>query len=63
MTYAGREAFYRWTDGASVRLLAHVFRPDTGKLAAVGERLRIEIPLSRLHAFDPVDGRRIELMK
>ena len=35
--------------------------PDTGALAAAGDRLRIEIPLARLHAFDPEDGRRIEL--
>ena len=61
VTYAGREAFYRWTGGADVRLLMHVFRPDAGKLATVGDRLSVEIPLSRLHAFDPADGRRVAL--
>jgi iron(III) transport system ATP-binding protein len=61
VTYAGREAFYRWTNGAGIRLLMHVFRPDAEKLAAVGERLSIAIPRARLHAFDPGDGRRIGL--
>ena len=61
VTYAGREAFYRWSDVTGVRLLLHVFRPDAGKLAAVGERLSVEIPLARLHAFEPADGRRIGL--
>jgi ABC-type Fe3+/spermidine/putrescine transport system ATPase subunit len=61
VTYAGREAFYRWTDGAGIRLLVHVFRPDTGTLATTGDRLPIEIPLTRLHAFDAAGGRRIEL--
>jgi hypothetical protein len=61
VTYAGREAFYRWTDGAGARLLVHVFRPDTGTLATTGDRLPIEIPLTRLHAFDAAGGRRIEL--
>ncbi len=35
--------------------------PITGRLAAVGERLAIALPLARLHAFDPADGRRVEL--
>jgi ABC-type Fe3+/spermidine/putrescine transport system ATPase subunit len=61
VTYAGREAFYRWTNGAGIRLVAHVFRPDTRSLATTGDPLRIEIPLARLHAFDPADGLRIEL--
>jgi len=61
VTYAGREAFYRWAGGDDLRMLVHVSRPDTGTLAAGGERLRIEIPIARLHAFDPADGRRIAL--
>jgi ABC-type Fe3+/spermidine/putrescine transport system ATPase subunit len=61
VTYAGREAFYRWADGGGIRLLVHVFRPDTGRLATTGDRLRIQIPLTRLHAFEPAGGRRIEL--
>ena len=44
-----------------LRLLVHVSRPDPGQLAVIGERLRVEVPLARLHAFDPADGRRIEL--
>jgi len=61
VTYAGREAFYRWGGAGSLRMLVHISRPDTGRLAAVGERLRVELPLARLQAFDPEDGRRIEI--
>ena len=61
VTYAGREAFYRLTCAGGVRILAHVSRPDQGRLAAVGERLAMALPLARLHAFDPADGRRVEV--
>jgi iron(III) transport system ATP-binding protein len=61
VTYAGREAFYRLTCADGVRILAHVSRPDQGRLAAVGERLALALPLVRLHAFDPADGRRVEI--
>jgi putative spermidine/putrescine transport system ATP-binding protein len=61
VTYAGREAFYRLTCADGVRILAHVSRPDQGRLAAVGERLAMALPLARLHAFDPADGRRVEV--
>ena len=61
VTYAGREAVYRWTGDDGLPLLVHLSRPDTGALAAPGERLRVGIPVARLHAFDPEDGRRIEL--
>jgi hypothetical protein len=61
VTYAGREAFYRLTCADGLRMLAHVSRPDQGRLASVGERLGISLPLARLHAFDPADGRRVEL--
>ena len=61
VTYAGREAFYRWTSDDGLPLLAQVSRPDTGKLAVPGVRLRLGIPVARLHAFDPDDGRRIEI--
>jgi ABC-type Fe3+/spermidine/putrescine transport system ATPase subunit len=61
VTYAGREAFYRLNGGERLRILVHVSRPDPGQLAAIGERLRVEVPLARLHAFDPADGLRIEL--
>jgi ABC-type sugar transport system ATPase subunit len=62
VTYAGREAFYRLTGEGTFRILAHVYRPDAEPLAAVGERISVEFPLARLHAFDPADGRRIELL-
>jgi hypothetical protein len=61
VTYAGREAFYRLDGEGGLQILAHVARPDSGHLAVVGERLHVEIPIARLHAFDAVDGRRIEL--
>jgi iron(III) transport system ATP-binding protein len=61
VTYAGREAFYRLTCAEGLRILAHVSRPDQGRLAAVGERLAMALPLARLHAFDPADGRRVEV--
>ncbi len=61
VTYAGREAFYRVQTATGLRVLAHVARPDPERLAGIGEALRIEVPLARLHAFDPADGRRIEL--
>ena len=61
VTYAGREAFYRLGGEGGLRILAHVSRPDSGQLAVVGERIHVDIPLARLHAFDPTDGRRIEL--
>jgi hypothetical protein len=61
VTYAGREAFYRLTGADGLRIRAHVSRPDQGQLAAVGTRMGIALPLARLHAFDPVCGRRVEL--
>jgi ABC-type Fe3+/spermidine/putrescine transport system ATPase subunit len=61
VTYAGREAQYRWTGAGGLELLVHVARPDAGRLAAAGDSLRVALPLSRLHAFDPADGRRIQL--
>ena len=61
MTYAGREAFYRLTCAGGLRILAHVSRPDQGRLACVGERLGMVLPLARLHAFDPAGGQRVEL--
>ena len=61
VTYAGREAFYRLTGADGLQILAHVSRPDQGRLASVGERLFMALPLARLHAFDPADGRRVEI--
>ena len=54
VTYAGREAFYRWAGGDGLRMLAHVSRPDTGTLAAAGDAAAHRDSRSRrLHAFDP----------
>ena len=61
VTYAGREAFYRLRGPAALRILVHIYRPDPEKLPAIGDQLPIAFPLSRLHAFDPNDGRRIAL--
>ena len=61
VTYAGREASYRLHDDAGLRLVAHVSRPDPARLAAIGDRLEVVLPVERLHAFDSADGRRIEL--
>jgi len=61
VTYAGREAFYRLQGEGTLNLLAHVYRPDPDPLAAVGATVAVALPLARLHAFDPADGRRIGL--
>jgi iron(III) transport system ATP-binding protein len=61
VTYAGREAQYRWVGEGGLELLVHVAHPDAGRLAVAGESLRIALPLARLHAFDPASGTRIEL--
>ena len=61
VAYAGREAHYRLNGADGLRILAQVSRPDARHLAAVGARLNVAFPLARLHAFDPADGRRIEL--
>jgi iron(III) transport system ATP-binding protein len=61
VTYAGREAFYRLLADGDLALLAHVYRPDDGRLESVGAHLTVELPLSRLHAFDAATGRRIDL--
>jgi iron(III) transport system ATP-binding protein len=61
VTYAGREAFYRLLVAVGFRVQVHVSRPDPEHLAAIGERLRVDVPLARLHAFDPATGQRIDL--
>jgi hypothetical protein len=61
VTYAGREAYYRLRGGGVSRILAHVYQPEPAPLANIGEPLRAEFPLARLHAFDAADSRRIEL--
>jgi iron(III) transport system ATP-binding protein len=63
VTYAGREAFYRLTGTDGLRVLAQVSRPDERRLAAPGDRLRLALPLARLHAFDPADGARVEMRR
>ena len=61
MTYAGRDAYYRLSGEGLPKILAHVYRPEPAPLIDVGGRLHAAFPLSRLHAFDGADGRRIEL--
>jgi len=61
VTYAGREAFYRLRGRGDMKILVHVHRPDPDRLHAMGERVRIALPLASLHAFDPATGARIEL--
>ena len=63
VTYAGREALYRLQSAGGLSIVAHVNRPDPGQLAVVGAQLDVEFPLARLHAFDAVDGTRIELRR
>ncbi|MBM3596699.1 MAG: ABC transporter ATP-binding protein [Alphaproteobacteria bacterium] len=61
VTFAGREAFYRIGCGDGLAILAHVHRPSERRLAAAGDTIRVALPISRLHAFDPADGSRIDL--
>ena len=63
VTYAGREALYRLQGASGFSIVAQVNRPDPAQLAAIDERLVVEFPLARLHAFDPADGQRIELRR
>ena len=60
VTFAGREAFYRLRLDEGAQILAHVHRPERRLLEQVGARLRLVLPLARLHLFDPATGRRIE---
>ena len=61
VTYAGREAFYRVRLDAGPQIDAHVHRPGRRALEQPGARLRLALPLARLHWFDPASGRRIEV--
>src|SRR5438105_7884259 len=60
VTFAGREAFYRVRLDEGPQVLAHVHRPERRLLEQSGARVRLILPLSHLHLFDPVTGRRIE---
>ena len=60
VSFAGREAFYRVRLDAGPQIQAHVHRPDRRLLEQSGARLRLVLPLARLHMFDPATGRRIE---
>jgi ABC-type Fe3+/spermidine/putrescine transport system ATPase subunit len=60
VTFAGREAFYRVRLDAGPQIQAHVHRPERRLLEQAGARLRLILPLARLHMFDPATGRRIE---
>jgi iron(III) transport system ATP-binding protein len=60
VSFAGREAFYRVRLDAGPQIQAHVHRPDRQLLERAGTRLRLILPLARLHMFDPATGRCIE---
>jgi hypothetical protein len=60
VSFAGREAFYRVRLDAGPQIQAHVHRPERRLLEQAGARLRLILPLARLHMFDPATGRRIE---
>ena len=60
VTFAGREAFYRVRLDEGPQILVHVHRPERGLLNEAGARLRLILPLARLHWFDPATGHRIE---
>ncbi len=60
VTYAGREAFYRVRLGSGEQIAAHVHRPGRRVLEQPGARLRLALPIRRLHWFDPESGMRIE---
>jgi len=59
ISFAGREAFYRVRLDAGPQIQAHVHRPERHLLEHSGARLRLILPLARLHMFDPATGRRI----
>ena len=60
VSFAGREAFYRVRLDAGPLIQAHVHRPERRLLERTGARLRLLLPLARLHLFDPTTGQRIE---
>ena len=60
VSFAGREAFYRVRLDHGPLIQAHVHRPERHLLEQTGARLRLLLPIARLHLFDPVTGRRIE---
>ena len=60
VSFAGREAFYRVRLDEGTQILAHVHRPERRLLEQSGARVRLILPLARVHLFDPVAGRRIE---
>jgi iron(III) transport system ATP-binding protein len=60
VSFAGREAFYRVRLDAGSQVQVHVHRPERHLLQQAGVRLRLILPLARLHLFDPETERRIE---
>ncbi len=59
VSFAGREAFYRVRLDHGPIIQAHVHRPELRLLEQAGARVRLLLPLARLHLFDPATGRRI----
>ena len=60
VSFAGREAFYRVRLDHGPLIQAHVHRPERHLLQQAGARVRLLLPIARLHMFDAVTGRRIE---
>jgi len=60
VAFAGREAFYRVQLDEGAQVQAHVQRPEPRSLERPGARVRLNLPLARLHWFDPPTGTRIE---
>jgi TOBE domain len=60
VSFAGREAFYRVRLDAGSQMQVHVHRPQRHLMEQAGSRLRLLLPLARLHLFDSATGRRIE---
>jgi ABC-type Fe3+/spermidine/putrescine transport system ATPase subunit len=60
VSFAGREAFYRVRLDTGTQIQAHMHRPDRELMDRAGARLRLILPLARLHLFDPATGRRVE---
>ena len=60
VSFAGREAFYRVRLDHGSMIQAHVHRPERRLLEQTGARLRLNLPIERLHLFDPATGLRIE---
>ena len=60
-SFAGRELLMRLAAADGTALAANTYRPDPGDMVAAGHATAANLPLHRLHAFDPETGARIGL--